>query len=95
MLGKSLRRQLTSPAMLLVAGGIGFAAENFPRQPASTADHTQRSRAARNKLVEKALKLIALARILVKTFPSVGLDPSAQSGLPGQTPAPPYRSAAP
>ena len=94
MLGKSLRRQLTSPAMLLVAGGIGFAAGNFPRQPAPMADSTQRPRPVRNKLVEKALKLIALARILVKAFPSVGLHPSAQSGLPGQS-APPYRSAAP
>lgn len=55
---------------------------------------TQRPRAARSKLFEKALKLIVLARILMKAFPSTGMDPSAHSGLPGQSPAPRYRSAA-
>ena len=92
--GQNLRRRLASPAVLLLAGSIGFATGHLPTQPASRPETTQRPRAARSKFFEQALKLIAFARILTKVFPSADMDPSAQSGLPGQAPAPKYRSAA-
>ena len=94
MLGQSARRQLTSPTMLLVAGSIGFAVGYLPVQTASTPESAEHPRASRSKLFERALKLITLARILSKAFPSAQIVPSAQSGVPVQTPTPRYRSAA-
>ena len=91
MLGQSVRRQLTSPTMLLVAGSVGFAAGYLPVHTAPTPDGTEHPRPARSKLFEKALKLITLARILSKAFPSAPIVASAQSGVPAPTPTPRYR----
>jgi hypothetical protein len=94
IVGQSLRRKLASPAMLLGAGSIGFAAGQFTGHPASRPDNARHARAAGSNLFEKALKLIALVRVLSKAFPPTYMDPSAQSELPAQTPTPRYRSAA-
>jgi hypothetical protein len=94
MLGQYIRRQLTSPAMLLLAGGLGFVAGRFTQRQASTPSNTERPRASHNKLFGRALKLIALARILSRAFPSAAMDPSVQSRLSSQAPAPRFRSAA-
>jgi hypothetical protein len=70
MLGQSIRRQLTSPAMLLWAGGLGFAAGHFTQREASTPSNIERPRGSYNELFARALKLIAFARTLSRAFPS-------------------------
>ena len=68
MLGQNIRRQLTSPAVLLLAGVVGFAAGHFTRRQVSTPSNTERPRGSPNKLFETALKLIALTRTLSSAF---------------------------
>jgi hypothetical protein len=80
--------------MLLLAGGLGFAAGNLTKRQAATPSKTKGPRASYKTLFARALKLIAFARMLSRTFPSADMGPSAQSGLPGQAPTPRYRSAA-
>jgi hypothetical protein len=95
MLGQNLRRQLTSPAMLLVAGGLGFVvAYFFTKRQVSTPSNTEGPRGSHTKLFAWALKLIALGRTVSRAFPSAVMDPSVQSGLPSQAPAPRFSSAA-
>jgi hypothetical protein len=94
LLGQCIQSQLTSPAMLLLAGGLGFVAGHFTKRQASAPSNTKGPRASHNKLFGKALKLIALARILSRSFPSAVMDPSVQSGLPSQPPEPRFGSAA-
>jgi hypothetical protein len=74
-LGRNIRRQVTSPATLLWAGGLGFAAGHLTKRQASTPSETERRRGSHNKLFGRALKLIALARILSRAFPSAATDP--------------------
>ena len=70
MLGRNLRRQLTSPAMLLLAGGLGFVvAYFFTKRQASTPSNTERPRGSHNKLFGTVLKLITLARTLSRALP--------------------------
>jgi len=76
MLGQNIRKQLTSPAMLLLAGGLGFAAGHLTKRQASMPSSTERRRGSHNTLFGRALKLIALARILSRAFPSAAMDPS-------------------
>lgn len=94
MLGQNLRRQLTSPVMLLLAGSLGFVAGYFTRRQSATPGNTDRPDASHNKFFGRALKLIALARILSKAFPPAAMDPAVQSRLSGQAPEPRFRSAA-
>jgi hypothetical protein len=87
MLGQNVRRSSTSPAMLLLAGGLGFAAGHFTKRQASTPSNTERPRGSHNKIFGRVLKLIALARTLSRASLSAVMDPSVQSGLlPGQPP---------
>ncbi len=64
MLGQRIREQLTSPAMLLVAGSVGFVAGYFTKRRASTPSSTEAPRGSANTLLGRALKLVAIARIL-------------------------------
>lgn len=93
-LGQYIRRRLTSPAILLLAGGLGFVAGYFATRQVSTPIKTDRPRVSRNKLFVRVLNLIAFVRLLSKTFPSTAKYPSVQSGLSSQTPAPRFPSAA-
>jgi hypothetical protein len=77
---------LTSPAMLLLAGGLGFAAGHFTKRQASRPSNTKRPRGSHNKLFGRALKLIAFARVLSRAIPLAAKDPSVQSGLSSQRP---------
>ena len=86
MLGQSIRSRLTSPAMLLLAGGLGFAAGHFTKRHASRPSNTKRPRGSHNKLLGRVLKLIACAHVLSRAFPSAATDPSVQSGLSSQRP---------
>lgn len=94
MLGQCIQTQLTSPTMLILACGLGFGAGHFSRCQASSPSNTEHPRGAHNKLFGRALKLIALARIVSRAFPSAAMDPPVQAGLPGQPPAPRFRPAA-
>lgn len=94
VLGRNIRRQWTAPAMLLLAGALGFAVGDFTKRRVSAPSSTKRSRRSRNKLFGRALKLIAFARMLSTAFPSAAKDPSAPSGLSAQAPAPQFPSAA-
>jgi hypothetical protein len=94
MLGQCIRRQLTSPAVLVLAGGLGFVAADCTKRQTSTPSNTERPRASHNQLFGRALKLIALARILSRAFPPAAMDPSIQSGGSSQALAPRFRSAA-
>jgi hypothetical protein len=86
MLGQSIRSRLTSPAMLLLAGALGFAAGHFTKRQASRPSNTKRPRGSHNKLFGRALKLIAFARVLSRAIPLAAKDPSVQSGLSSQRP---------
>ena len=92
--GEYMRRQLTSPAMLFLAGGLGFAAGHIVKRQASTPNNSERPRGAHNKLFGRVLKLVALVRILSRAFPSAATDPAAASGLSSQAPGPQVRSVA-
>jgi len=94
ILAQRIQAQLTSPAMLLLAGGLGFGAGHFSRRQASTPSDTEHPRGAHNKLFGRALKLITLARILSRFVPLAAVDPPVQAGLPGQPLAPRFRPAA-
>jgi hypothetical protein len=91
LLGRNMRRQLTSPAALLFAGGLGFVAGYCTRRKASKPGNAKRPH--RSKLFGRVLKLIILAGTLSRAFPSAVMDPRIQSGrLPSQAPAPQFRS---
>ena len=67
-LGRTIHRQLTSPVMLLWAGGLGFAAGLFPTRHASKPGNTDRPRGPHNTFFGSAMKLIALVRTLSSVF---------------------------
>jgi len=94
MLGLCIRRQLTSPAMLLFAGGLGFAAGKFTRHQAPAPGNTERSRRSHNKLLGRTLKLVAFARMLSKAVSSAPMARSVPTGQSSQVPVPQFRSAA-
>lgn len=64
MLGESIRRHLTSPAILLLAGGVGFIAGSFTKRQASAPSSTGAASTSANTLLGRALKLFAVGRIL-------------------------------
>ena len=77
LLGRTLRSQLSSPAALLWAGGLGFAAAEFTRLPVRASGHAERPRAppAPVTLIDRVLKLIAFARTLSSVFPAAATHP--------------------
>ena len=64
LLGHAIRRQMTSPAMLLCAGGLGFLAGQFTRRRASKPGNTRRPSGFYKNVLGRALKLVALVRTL-------------------------------
>jgi len=80
--------------MLLLAGGLGFAAGNLTKRQAATPSKTKGPRAAYKTLFARTLKLIAFARMLSSTFHSAPMDPSVPTGLSSQEPAPQFSAAA-
>ena len=83
---QSLRRGLTSPAILLVAVGLGVAAEHFTRRQAPALGHAERASAG--KLFAAALKFISMATTLFRRLAPVADPPKA--GLPSQHPGPQF-----
>ncbi len=81
VLGQTIRRQMSSPAMLLWAGGLGFAGGEFTRRQASRSDNAERPRGSQDKLFGKAMKLIALARTLSSVFAPADNDLHQQDVL--------------
>ena len=79
-LGQNLRRQLTSPIMLLVAAGLGFVAGHSKKRQASTQPGNA-ERPSGNGLIGTAWKLISLSATLLRREPAAAIDP-VQSGLP-------------
>jgi hypothetical protein len=77
-LSQNLRRQLTSPTVLLLAGGLGFVAGQLKKRDA---DDTERP--ARNEFVGTALKLVSLFAALLRRHPAAAIDPLG-SGLPSE-----------
>jgi hypothetical protein len=70
LLGQTLRSQMSSPAALLWAGGLGFAVGEFSRRQAAAPGTTERPRGALNKLVDRVLKLIAIVHALSRASPA-------------------------
>ena len=83
LLGLTLHRQLTSPSVLFLAGGLGFLAERCTNRQASTPNPVQPPGVAGRGPFATALKLAGMVRTLMAVFPST---PSAQSGYPVQAP---------
>ena len=75
LLGRTLRNQLSSPAALLWAGGLGFAAAEFTRRPIRASGHAERPRAPPVTLIDRVLKLIAFARTISSAFPAADAYP--------------------
>jgi hypothetical protein len=79
----NLRKQLSSPAMLLVAGAIGFAAGTLKKRQTSSPNNEG---ASHGKWLRVALKLMSLATALFRLRPSAGTDSSSGLGWPIQVP---------
>jgi hypothetical protein len=82
----NLRDKLTSPAMVLMAGGLGFAVGHFQKQQTSPPDGDEGT--SYGKLFRTALRLVPLATVLLKLRPSPAADSAAWSGWPSQVPEP-------
>ena len=68
-LNESIHRRLTSPMMLLFAGGLGIFAEGLTRRQETAPSNPAPPRALRDKLLPGLLKLIAFTRLLGAAFP--------------------------
>ena len=77
LLGQALRSQLSSPAALLWAGGLGFAAAEFTRRPIRASGKAERPRAppAPATLIDRVLKLMTFVRTLSSVFPAADTHP--------------------
>ena len=94
MFGRNVRRRLTSPSMLLLAAGVGLAAERFTWRPAPAPGKVKQPSVSEKKLFRKVLKVIAFARTLWTAFPSAAKDPSISTNFSGQEAAPQAPAAA-
>ncbi len=94
----NLRKQLSSPKILLVAGCLGFAAGQFiglkARATSSAASAVNGVRASSYKQVlRRALKVIAVARGIWEIIPSSTKDTEVRSESTKQRPVSAVRSA--
>ena len=89
-LGRNLHTHLTCPRMLLLAGGLGFAVEHLTRHQAATANNTERPPRL-HKLIQEAVKLMGLGRILWRAFSFTVTDSPVQSGSSGPLAMPDVR----
>ena len=78
LLGQTLHSRMSSPAALLWAGGLGFAAAEFTRRPIRASGNAERPRAPPTRLIDRALKLIAFVRTLSSVFPADDAYPEHQ-----------------
>jgi hypothetical protein len=74
--------------MLLLAAGVGLAAERFTWRPAPAPGKVKQPSVSEKKLFRKVLKVIAFARTLWTAFPSGAKDPSLPTSFSGQDAAP-------
>ena len=88
----NLREKLGSPAMLLMAGGLGFVAGHLPKRQTSPSDSD--GSAFYRKLSRIALRLVPVATMLFKLRRPPAVDSSAWSGWPSQVPETHRRTAA-
>ena len=75
LLGQTLRSQLSSPAALLWAGGLGFAAAEFARRPIRVSGNAEPPRAPPVTLIDRVLKLVTFVRTLSSVFPAAEAPP--------------------
>ena len=83
LLGRTLRSQLSSPAALLWAGGLGFAAAEFTRRPIRPPANAERRPSAKAErprappvtLIDRVLKLMTFVRMLSSVFPAADAHP--------------------
>ena len=91
LLGRNLRRKMTSPVTLLLAGVVGFAAGYFKRQ-APVPGNPERKRDPNKTFFAKVLKLLAFARTVARVLPTAVPEPSVPYGVPDQAPEPRFSS---
>ena len=94
MFSRNIRCRLTSPATLLLAAGVGFAAGLFTSRPTAAPDKNKHPRGANNKLFERVLKAIAFARTLSTTFSPAPQQPTVSTSFSDHGPEPQFTSAA-
>jgi hypothetical protein len=68
MLGRSVRKELTSPLALLLAGGLGFVAGDFATRGSGTAERADDSRAPGNHFFASVLSIVTLVRSLLRSI---------------------------
>ena len=94
-LGRTLHRRMAAPAMLLLAGGMGFLMGEFTRRQTPRSRGADRSPDSGQPLFESALNLIELVN-WVRTFfaalSGAGTQSSSPSETSAQIPEPPFRS---
>jgi hypothetical protein len=83
VLRDDLRKQLSSPAMLLIAGGLGLIG-GYIKGRASSPDDNDGAR--RSKLMPVALDLVSMAAALFRRQASGATESSPWSGWPRQAP---------
>ena len=87
-LGRTLHQRMTAPAMLLLAGGLGFLMGELTRRQTPTSRGTDRSPDSGHPFFETLLNLIKLVtwvRTLFTALPSAGRQPSSPLEEPVQT----------
>ena len=88
-LRQMLHQRMTSPTMLLLAGGLGFLMGELTRRPTPQSRGTDRSPDSGYPFFETVLNFIKLAtwaRALFAALPGTGTQPSAPLEAPVQTP---------
>jgi hypothetical protein len=87
-LGRTLHQRMTAPAMLLLAGGLGFLMGELTRRQTPQSRGMDRSPDSGHPFFETALNLIQLvtwARALFTALPGAGRQPSSPLEEPVQT----------
>jgi hypothetical protein len=93
-LGRILRQRMAAPAMLLLAGGLGFLMGELTRRQTPRSRGMDRSPDSGHPLFESALNLIKLvnwARTFFVALSGAGTRPSSRSETSVQIPEPPFR----
>jgi hypothetical protein len=93
-LGQNIYKQMTTPASLLLGGGVGFVTGELTPRQTTPSRSTDDSPGSYRAFFETALNLITLLRPLFSAPPLAGVQPSTQPDAPGQAAPPPSRSPA-
>lgn len=90
MLDRNIRKRLTSPAMLLLAAGVGFIAGKLTKRQAGQRKEGSRdiggSPAPDNNFLETVLKVVSLVRGSLLPMLVAAMGSSPKSDTPGDTP---------